>query len=57
MQSQIQKQEKRNEDRRSCHNISLMLGLAMQVGDQQLATAMYQFMLNMVTPVRGQAPN
>lgn len=54
---QKQQQQKRAEDRRSCHNISFILGLACRAGDADLAAAAYHTMLTLVGPVRGQAVN
>lgn len=48
---------RRNEDRRSCHNVSLVLGLALAARKYDAAAMLFQHMLNLVTQVSGQKSN
>lgn len=48
---------RRAEDRRSCHNVSFILGLAIASHRKELAVDTFLLMVNLVTPVRNQAPN
>lgn len=46
----------RREDRRSCHNISLVVGLAVLARDTDTAIGGLDLMISLVTP-SGHAPN
>lgn len=46
----------RREDRRSCHNISLVVGLAVAARNADVALGGFEMMIALVTP-SGHAPN
>jgi len=47
----------RAEDRRSCHNVSFVLGLAYAARQYDAAALLFAHMLHLLTPVRGQKAN
>lgn len=51
------KVERRVEDRRSCHHVSFILGLAVAAGNHNAAVQTFEVMLMLVTPMQGQKPN
>lgn len=50
-------QKSRKEDRHSCHNVSFILGLAVQTNKRVETEKLFAMMLKLVDPVAGQAAN
>lgn len=60
IQNQIQARPSRKEDRRSCHNLSFVISLLVEIHTPDTDCAaehLWSTMLQLVKPVRNQVPN